>query len=89
MLTKNRKPGGRRGRPEGQLNQSLHDGCSTGAGSPEMQQTRRTPSGPGPLAASVLFKSPSHTTQTHIYTVTDLCFLLDFTEGFADTSTTC
>lgn len=34
-LTKNRKPGGRQGRPEGQLNQSLHDGCSMGARSPE------------------------------------------------------
>lgn len=40
-LTKNRKPGGRRGRPEGQLNQSLYDGWGAGARSPEMHQTRR------------------------------------------------
>lgn len=39
-LTKNRKPEGRQGRPEGQLNQSLYDGCSVGARSPEMHQTR-------------------------------------------------
>lgn len=39
--TKNRKHGGRRGRLEGQRNQSLYDGCGAGARSPEMHQTRR------------------------------------------------
>lgn len=42
-LTKNRKPGGQRGRPEGRLNQARCDGCSSGPRSPEDTANKTAP----------------------------------------------